>query len=128
MPIIKSAKKRVKVARAATKRNQQTKRILRQSLKAYELAAKSGKKLTEAHSAAQSALDTAAKKGLMHKNKLARKKRQLAKMAKSAGWRTAGAKKAVTKTAKKAAPAVKKVTKKVIPKKTTPKKPTPKKK
>lgn len=119
MPIIKSAKKRVRIARAATRRNQQTKRILRQRLKAYELAAKSGKKLAEAHSAAQSALDTAAKKGLMHKNKLARKKRQLAKMAKV----PAGAKKAATKTAKKAAPAVKKVTKKVITKKTTPKKP-----
>lgn len=118
MPLIKSAKKRVKVAKAATKRNQQTKRVVRQSLKAYDLAAKSGKKLAEAHAAAQSALDTAAKKGLMHKNKLARKKRQLAKMAKI----PAGAKKAV-KTVKKTAPTVKKVTKKVITKKTTPKKP-----
>lgn len=121
MPLIKSAKKRVKVAKAATKRNQQTKRVMRQSLKAYDLAAKTGKKLAEAHSAAQSALDMAAKKGLMHKNKLARKKRQLAKMAKI----PAGAKKTV-KTAKKAAPKVVKkavaVTKKAPSKKTTSKK------
>ncbi len=111
MPIIKSAKKRVRVARKATVRNAKTKRNLRLALKSFQSSASGS-----THSKAQSALDKAGKKGLLHKNKIARKKRQLAAAAKKAGVKTAGiakAKKVVTKkpAVKKAAP------KKVVAKK-----------
>lgn len=80
MPIIKSAKKRVKTTRKATIRNARVKKTLRGALKTFAKTTTS-----KNHSAAQSALDTAAKKGLMHKNKVARKKRQLSAAAKKAG-------------------------------------------
>lgn len=124
MPIIKSAKKRVRVARKATVRNVKTKRTLKTALKSFHAS------LTGAsHSEAQSALDKAGKKGFMHKNKVARKKRQLAKTAKAAGVKSAPAKKSAAKktTASKAAP--KKATAKKTPaKKTAAKKTTAKKK
>ena len=116
MPIIKSAKKRVRTARAATIRNQRTKRALRINLKEFASSVKSGKKLAESHAAAQSALDTAAKKGLINKNQLARKKRQLAKMAKI----PAGAKKAAKVVKPK--PSAQKIVKKTPPKKPSAKK------
>lgn len=126
MPIIKSAKKRVRVARKATVRNAKTKRSLRLTLKAFSGSA-SGKTFNEA----QSALDQAGKKGLMHKNKVARKKRQLAAAAKAAGVKTAGtASKTVKKTTAKPAskPAAKKaIAKKPIAKKAPAKKPAAKK-
>jgi len=104
MPIIKSAKKRVKVAKKAAVRNSKTKRSLKSALKAFTNAvaggAKDAKKL---ESKAASELDKAAKKGLLHKNKVARKKSQLAKAAKSAG--TVAAK---PKAAAKKKPAAKK--------------------
>ena len=84
MPIIKSAKKRVRTANKAAIRNRQTKRILKEAVKSFASALTGGKKVAEAHANAQSELDKAAKKGLMHKNKVARKKRQLAKAAKAA--------------------------------------------
>lgn len=103
MPIIKSAKKRVKQTRKATVRNAKTKRSLRESLKSFM------KKPTAAsHNQAQSNLDKAAKKGLVHKNKVARKKKQLAAEAKKAGVKPASTRKATPKkttakpTAKKA--------------------------
>lgn len=104
MPIIKSAKKRVKVARKATVRNAKAKRTLRSSLKAF-LSKPTG----SSHSKAQSALGHATKKGVMHKNKAARKQRQLAKAAKAAGVKpTATTKKSTAKpAAKKTAPAKK---------------------
>jgi len=104
MPIIKSAKKRVKLTAKATARNARTKKNLRTALKSF------GKKSTsDSLSKAFSALDTAAKKGLIHKNKVARKKRQLAAAAKNSGVKLT--KKTATKTASKPAtrkPAVKK--------------------
>lgn len=84
MPIIKSAKKRVRVAKKAAIRNSKTKRILKDAVKSFARAIAGGKKVTEAHATAQSELDKAAKKGVMHKNKAARKKRQLARAAKAA--------------------------------------------
>jgi ribosomal protein S20 len=119
MPIIKSAKKRVKVAKKATIRNSKTKRSLKTALKAF------GTKTDgKSHSAAQSNVDKAVKKGLMHKNKAARIKKQLAAKAKAAGTKPAAAtvKKAAAKPApKKAAP------KKAAAKKAPAKKPTAKK-
>jgi small subunit ribosomal protein S20 len=63
MPIIKSAKKRVKVATKANLRNVKTKRALREALKAYSAAlAKGGAaEINKAQKEAVSALDKAAK-------------------------------------------------------------------
>ena len=112
MPIIKSAKKRVRVASKAAIRNSKTKRSLRTAIKAFHanITAKNA-------DSAQSALDIAVKKGVIHKNKAARKKKQLAAKAKNAKAtpvkKVAPAKKAAVKK-----PAAKKpVTKKTATKK-----------
>ena len=118
MPIIKSAKKRVRIAKKAAIRNTKTKRELRTAIKEFNAALVTGKAVAQAHSKAQSALDTAVKKGILHKNKAARKKRQLVSAAKSAD------KKVFVKSTKAAKPAPKKPT----PAKKTAKKPTSKKK
>lgn len=116
MPIIKSAKKRVRGAKKAAIRNSKTKRSLRGALKVFHKAATGGdKKVTELHSKAQSELDKAVKKGIIHKNKAAREKRKLAAKAKNAAGaaKPAAAKKPVAKKpAVKKAPAKKPTTKK----------------
>jgi small subunit ribosomal protein S20 len=112
MPIIKSAKKRVRVAKKAAVRNSKTKRNLRNALKLFSKTPSSS-----AHSSAQSTIDKAAKKGVIHKNKAARLKKQAAAQAKAAGVKSGKT------AAKKAAPA-----KKSAPKKTTAKKAAAKKK
>lgn len=135
MPIIKSAKKRVRVARKATVRNVKTKRNLRSALKAFQVSLTGGKKTTSAHSKAQSTLDKAGKKGVLHKNKVARKKSQLAAKAKTAagvtkakGVKNPAAKKpAVKKAAPKKGVAKKTVAKKAVAKKSPAKKTTKKK-
>jgi ribosomal protein S20 len=111
MPIIKSAKKRVRVARKAAVRNSKTKRSLKSALKIF---AKNPS--TKAHGSTQSAIDKAAKKGVIHKNKAARMKKQAAAKAKSAGVKPSKA------AAKKAAPAKKTAAKKPAAKKTPAKK------
>lgn len=116
MPIIKSAKKRVKVARKATVRNAKTKRSLKESIKAF-IAKPSAK----AQSEAQSNLDKAVKKGVISKQKAARKKSQLATKAKTAGVKPASASKKAT-----AKPAVKKTTTKPAAKKAATKAPAKK--
>jgi small subunit ribosomal protein S20 len=84
MPIIKSAKKRVRVAKNAAIRNSKTKRAVKSAVKAFRAAVTGGgKKAAEAQRAAQSELDKAVKKGVIHKNKAARKKRQLVEAAKA---------------------------------------------
>lgn len=118
MPIIKSAKKRVKVARKATIRNSKTKRNLKSALKSFQAAVTGRKGVSEAQRKAQSNLDKAVKKGVISKNKAARKKKQLASKAKVSGAKVAAA--------KKAAPAKKPATKKA-PAKSTAKKPAAKK-
>lgn len=124
MPIIKSAKKRVRVARKATVRNAKTKRSLRSAVKSFHNSLTSDKKKTsELQRKAQSELDKAGKKHVMHKNKVARKQRQLAAAAKAAGVSvTTGTKKAVPAAKKPAAKAS--VTKKTT---STTKKPAAKK-
>ncbi len=123
MPIIKSAKKRVRVASKATARNTKTKRTFRGAIKAFQASLTSASKdASKTLSQAQSSIDTAVKKGVIHKNKAARKKSQLAKAAKAAGVKTVG-------TAKKAAPKAKKApAKKPAAKKAPAKKPAAKKK
>jgi small subunit ribosomal protein S20 len=124
MPIIKSAKKRVKVANKAAIRNSKTKRSLKSAIKNFgkALTAKDKKTTMEALDKVQSELDKAGKKGVMHKNKVARKKAQAARAAKAASG--------VTKTAtpKTKAPAKKPAVKKAPAKKAVPaKKPAAKK-
>ncbi len=135
MPIIKSAKKRVRVARKATVRNSKTKRNLKTALKSFHASLTGGKKSTSAHRSAQSALDKAAKKGVMSKNKAARKKRQLSAAAKKAAGvtkasplkKTVAKKPAVKKAAPKKVAAKKPVAKKAPAKKAAAKKPATKK-
>ncbi|MDB5170945.1 MAG: ribosomal protein [Candidatus Saccharibacteria bacterium] len=115
MPIIKSAKKRVKTAKKAAIRNTKTRRTLRGALKSFV-----SKPSSKTHSAAQSNLDKAAKKGVIHKNKASRLKKQAAAKAKAAGVKSTAAK-------KKAAPAKKAAPKKAAPKKVAAKKPAAKK-
>jgi len=106
MPIIKSAKKRVRVARKASVRNSKTKRSLKGALKLFGKTPSA-----KTHSSAQSNLDKAVKKGVIHKNKAARLQRKAAAKAKAAGVKPAKA------TAKKAAPAKKAPAKKAPAKK-----------
>jgi ribosomal protein S20 len=124
MPIIKSAKKRVRTASKAAVRNSKTKRGLKGALKAFHKAITGGEKeAKKLQSKAQSAIDTAAKKGVMHKNKAARKKSQLAKAAKAtAGVTKAAAKKAPAKAKAAAKPAAKKAPAKKVAAKTVAKK------
>lgn len=85
MPIIKSAKKRVRTSTKAAVRNSKTKRSLKGALKAFHKAVTGGsKEVVTLKSKAQSEIDKAAKKGVMHKNKAARKQSQLARAAKTA--------------------------------------------
>lgn len=73
MANIKSAKKRVRVIQAKTLRNKMTRSALKTAIKKAE----SGDK--ESVTLAIKKVDQAAAKGLIHKNKAARKKAQLAK-------------------------------------------------
>ncbi len=116
MPIIKSAKKRVRTAGKAAVRNSKTKRSLRSALKLFV-----SKPSASSHSSAQSHLDKALKKGVIHKNKAARLKKQAATRAKAAGVKP-------TKAVKKSAPSKTTRTKKAAPKKPATKKATAKKK
>lgn len=133
MPIIKSAKKRVRIAEKAAIRNSKTKRSLKAALKAFR-ANITGDSQAEA----QSKLDTAAKKGLIHKNKAARQKAQLARLsrdaAKAAGTKPAAAPAKKATAAKKTTAAKPAAAKKAAPaakaapaKKTAAKKPAAKK-
>jgi len=126
MPIIKSAKKRVRTSEKAAIRNSKTKRSLRTAIKAFHTAITGGEKTVVAmHNDAQSNLDKAVKKGIIHKNKAARQKSQLAAAAKVAATAPAPTKDA--KAVKKAAPAKKATaTKKPAAKKTVAKKTTKK--
>ncbi|MCP1145352.1 30S ribosomal protein S20 [Lysinibacillus endophyticus] len=82
MPNIKSAIKRVKVAEKANVANSQAKSAMRTTVKKAEQAIATGAdNAKELVVAASKALDTAASKGLIHKNAAARKKSRLAKKA-----------------------------------------------
>ena len=81
MPNIKSAKKRVKVIRAKTLKNQMFKTALKTTIKKYEtaVAGKDMPNLEKTYKEAVKKLDKAACRGIIHKNKAARKKSQFAK-------------------------------------------------
>lgn len=83
MPNIKSAKKRVKVIETKTARNKAIKSELKTVLKKAQAAVANGDaNAKEAVTYAIKKVDQAAAKGIMHKNKAARKKSQLAKLVK----------------------------------------------
>lgn len=129
MPIIKSAKKRVKTAAKANLRNTRTRRDMREAIKALNKALQSGKsaEVNKLQREAVSAIDTATKKAVIHKNKAARFKSRLAKQVKAAGVKPA---KAPAKTpTTKASPKPKAKSSKPAPKaaKKTPAKKTTKK-
>lgn len=110
MPIIKSAKKRMKQTAVRRARNQNTKRSLRVELKALAAAieAKDGKKAVEQLKKVQSNIDKTVKKNIVKKNAAARKMSRLTAQVKALGAKpTASApKKAAPKAAAK--PAAKK--------------------
>ena len=133
MPIIKSAIKRVRQTVKRRDRNVALKRDIKSAVKAFN-----EKPSAKTLAAAQSEIDTAVKKNLLHKNTAARRKAALARQAREAGVKleagkkTAAKKPAAKKTtaAKKPAttkkPAAKTATK-AAPKKTAAKKPAAKK-
>ena len=123
MPIIKSAKKRVKVSQKANLRNAKTKRTMREALKAFTKILSSGSpaQIAEAERKAVSAIDLATKKAVIHKNKAARQKAVMSAKAKAAGAKKSKA------PAKKATVAKKPVAKKSAAKKPAAKKPAAKK-
>jgi small subunit ribosomal protein S20 len=129
MPIIKSAKKRVKVSEKATIRNVKTKRSMREAVKAFAQALQGGKadEIAKTERAAFSAIDQAAKKAVIHKNKAARKKAQLAAQAKANGAKPAKAPIKKSPAKKPAAKAKSTTAKKPAAKKTVTKKPASKK-
>ena len=83
MPQIKSAIKRVKTQNATNKRNASELSKLRTAVKKYKNAVESDSKedVSKMHLEAVRALDKAASTGLIHKNKAARAKSLLTKLA-----------------------------------------------
>ncbi|CDM68646.1 30S ribosomal protein S20 [Clostridium bornimense] len=79
MANIKSAKKRIKVTEKKTLRNKMIKSALKTTIKKFEVAVAAGntEEATVAFGAAVKALDMAASKGIIHKNKAARGKSRL---------------------------------------------------
>lgn len=126
MPIIKSAKKRVRVSAKATTRNSKTRRSVRESVKELKKAIAGGKakEIEQAQKEAVSAIDTAEKKNVIHKNKAARKKSQLSSAVKAAGVKPSATKKAPAKPVAKKSPAKKPAAKKPVAKKPAAKKAT----
>lgn len=100
MPIIKSAIKRAKQTAKRRARNVATKRDIKDAVKAFI-----AKPTATGLSKAQSEIDTAVKKKLINKNTAARRKANLAKVAKDAGVKLAAAKKVAAPKATAAKPA-----------------------
>jgi small subunit ribosomal protein S20 len=81
MPNIKSASKRVLIAKDRTARNKIRKSILKTNLKKVDAAVAEGNReaAESAYKVAVKTVDRAAAKGLIHKNNAAHKKSQLAR-------------------------------------------------
>ena len=77
MPNIKSAKKRVKVTATKTLQNRMIKGQLKAALKAVDAAVANGTADEAVLKAAYKTIDQSAAKGIIHKNKAARKKAQV---------------------------------------------------
>ncbi len=128
MPIIKSAKKRVKQAEVRRQRNYPLRSLLKTNVKKVLLAAAKGSK-EEAEKLlpiAYKTIDTAAKKNIIHRKNADNKKSRLARVIASIGKEKPAAVKAVA-AKPKAAPAAKKAAAKPAAKKTATAKKTAKK-
>lgn len=81
MPNTKSAKKRVKKIKVRTLRNSMIKSAMKTAIKRFEEAinTQNAEKIKETFVKAVKAVDKAAAKGVIHKNKASRKKSSLAK-------------------------------------------------
>ena len=81
MPNIKSAKKRVLVTEKKTMQNKALKSELKTTIKKFVAAVNAGdkEKATALYPETVSAIDSAASKGILHKNNAANKKAKLAK-------------------------------------------------
>ena len=122
MPIIKSAKKAARQTTKRTAHNQQIKKDIKAALKEFRK-----NPTTENMKKIQSEYDKAAKKGLMKKNTVSRRKAALAKIAKAAGVKpSASVKKATPAKAPAKAPAKTATAKKPAAKTSTAKKPAAK--
>ena len=78
MPNIKSAKKRVRVTKTKTLRNQMLKSELKTVIKKFNASLSEGKEAaSEAYSLVIKKIDQAVAKGILHKNTAARKKSQM---------------------------------------------------
>ena len=82
MPRIRSAKKRLRQSTAARERNRQQRAALRTAVKKVR-GAESAAQAAEAFHAAESQLDRAARKRLVHPRTAARLKQRLAKASKA---------------------------------------------
>ena len=82
MPIIKSAKKRVKITEKRTLRNRMNRSKLRTAIKRFENAVieKDLEKAKIDLTKVESTIDKSMKKGIIHKNNAARKKSRMKKM------------------------------------------------
>jgi small subunit ribosomal protein S20 len=78
VPRIKSAKKRMRQAAAATARNRTQRSQLRSAIKKVRSAAQA--EAAEAYAAAVTVIDRAGRKNLIHRNAAARQKSRLAKL------------------------------------------------
>ncbi len=87
MPNIKSAKKRVKVIKTKTLRNQMVKSAVKTYIKKFEAAAATGDKAVAepAFNLAVKKIDQAVSKGIMKKNTASRRKSRLALMLNNVG-------------------------------------------
>jgi small subunit ribosomal protein S20 len=76
MPNIKSAEKRMLIAKVRAARNKAAKSALKTNIKKFDAAVESGNRdeAASAYKVAVKAVDKAAVKGLIHKNNAARKK------------------------------------------------------
>jgi small subunit ribosomal protein S20 len=84
MPITRSAKKALRVSTRKRAVNDRTKKVLKEGVKNIQklTVAKKWKEAKESLFSAYSAIDKAAKKGVIKKNTASRKKARLARMAK----------------------------------------------
>lgn len=82
MPIIKSAKKRVKTAKKKTAQNKEWKTRLKDAIKNMEKAVEAGDKEAAAEQLKETkkVIDKAVTRNIIHKNNAARKKSRLTKM------------------------------------------------
>jgi len=79
MPNIKSAEKRVKLARIREARNKSARSLMRTNLKKFEAAVSAGSRdeADRAYRVAVKTVDRAVTKGLLHKNNAAHKKSKM---------------------------------------------------